>query len=186
MLHSKQLNYALHQKLDHWTAALLRNTGRYIVPPCYKCDKHGPMCTGCRSTKGGCLICRGTPTRDKKADMLLDTHIALVCVNEPDCDLAFPSFWYVEHWLECPLNQNDDDIPIAPVIYVPLELNQNPALVLPRQLQYERDLQIAAKKRERRRRHRQRRKAGTTIQPSNIYKTKVLKVHILFITEYCK
>ena len=151
--------------LAHPSRCTICNSGRYIVPPCYKCDVHGPMCTGCRNIKGGCPFCRRAPTRDFEADKLLNTHIALVCVNEPDCDLAFPSFWYDEHYRQCPLNQNNDLSCTCLPVYVPLERNQNPALEKPRRIRYERDLQIAANKRERRRRNRQRRKEGTTNPP---------------------
>ena len=156
---------SLH-RLAYPSRCTICNIGRYIVPPCYKCVVHGLMCTGCSSNPAGCPICKRQPVREKEADKLLNIHIALPCVNEPDCNLAFPSFWYDEHLIECSLKQTNEVLPIAPVIYIPLEPNQNPALAFPRQLQFERALRIAANKTARRRRNRQRRKAGTTIRPA--------------------
>ena len=153
-------------RLAHPSRCTICNTGRYIVPPCYKCVVHGLMCSGCSSIPAGCPICRRPPEREEEADKLLNIRVALPCVNDPDCNLAFPAIWYDEHWKECSYNQTNEVLPIAPILYLPLEPNQNPSLALPRQLQYERDQQIAANKRARKRRHRLRRKAGTTFRPA--------------------
>ena len=116
---TKHSSNRVNMERIHPITCSICGTGRYCVPPCYKCEMHGLMCSGCSSILEGCPLCIAKPVEDDKAEANFDWHIALVCVDSPECGIAMPGFWYDEHYDECSLNQTNNVTSTAALVHIP-------------------------------------------------------------------